>query len=344
MFEVGCFDHRTTLAPPGPTGIRFVTGTASRIPMSQKQFRIRFNELGLALFCAVLMLASGFVTARLLRPPQTAALPAPPASTASDPAPKPPHAIPAWGELIISDINLAQPDEYIGYTLDSNNSEPHWTFTGQNRAEVSLVMQTCGLSSKLAARAVSDALSETNNGATIVHPDMSLLTSMSSDTRARLYASLAKMPGNPNMTYPYCFPRQTFTQSFGDGSRDTHALALLRSLLYPRGDGVCFSDIEFLMSRTPIQKERMEILRSLSRQSAVLVRIRIWPDTDINQLLAYWNGGVPAEELRPLLESITRVPDGGSISLLYLLPKFARDRLYTFPLPPQPGDAIMDCH
>jgi hypothetical protein len=36
--------------------------------------------------------------------------------------------------------------------------------------------------------------------------------------------------------------------------------------------------------------------------------------------------------------------DGGSVSLVYLLPQFARNRLYTYPLPSQPGDPVMDCH
>jgi hypothetical protein len=38
------------------------------------------------------------------------------------------------------------------------------------------------------------------------------------------------------------------------------------------------------------------------------------------------------------------LPDGGSISLLYLLPLFARERLYTFPNTPLPGQAGVDCH
>jgi hypothetical protein len=38
------------------------------------------------------------------------------------------------------------------------------------------------------------------------------------------------------------------------------------------------------------------------------------------------------------------LPEGGNLSLFYLLPQFARDRLYTFPLPPQPGDPYMDCN
>jgi hypothetical protein len=44
------------------------------------------------------------------------------------------------------------------------------------------------------------------------------------------------------------------------------------------------------------------------------------------------------------VESTARLPDGATISLLYFLPKFARERLYTFPIPSQSGDPVMDCH
>lgn len=307
--------------------------------------RIRFSALGLSLFSAALILVSGFVTAHLLQPGQSAAL-SPIATTNStiQPDPKPPGGMPAWGELITHDINLAQPDEYLGYTLDFANHPPQWTFTGLTRDEAKHMMLTSGLPPALAARAVSDSLSETSGGTTIVHPDKTLLTSLSSGVRAKLYGNLAKLPGNPSMVYPFCFPRKSFDQWFGVGTNDTRAMALVRSLLYPRGDGLCFSDLEFVMSQTPSEKERMEILRLLCRQSAVLARVRIRPDTDINKLLAYWNRGGSLDHLRPLIESVSRLPDGGTVSLLYFLPKFARERLYTFPMPPQPGDPVMDCH
>jgi hypothetical protein len=44
------------------------------------------------------------------------------------------------------------------------------------------------------------------------------------------------------------------------------------------------------------------------------------------------------------LEALKKLPDGGTVSLVHLLPPFARSRLYTFPLPKQPGDPIMDCN
>jgi hypothetical protein len=63
-------------------------------------------------------------------------------------------------------------------------------------------------------------------------------------------------------------------------------------------------------------------------------------------LLGYWNlpPNCQGTEVRPLLEALKALPEGGNLSLLYLLPQFARDRLYTYPLPSRSGDAYPDCH
>jgi hypothetical protein len=73
--------------------------------------------------------------------------------------------------------------------------------------------------------------------------------------------------------------------------------------------------------------------------------VRIRPDTDIEKLLGYWAwpGGIRVKDVQPLLESQKDVPDG-RVGLVYLLPQFARQRLYTFPMPSRPGDPAMDCH
>ncbi|HEX7652893.1 MAG TPA: hypothetical protein VF607_05270, partial [Verrucomicrobiae bacterium] len=60
----------------------------------------------------------------------------------------------------------------------------------------------------------------------------------------------------------------------------------------------------------------------------------------------YWSNvpNVRFMDIRPMMDSLKQLPEGGSISLVYLLPKFARERLYTYPLPSQAGDPTMDCH
>jgi hypothetical protein len=86
--------------------------------------------------------------------------------------------------------------------------------------------------------------------------------------------------------------------------------------------------------------------KALSRQHAVFAGLAIKPDTDIDKLAGYWSNipNVRFVDIRPLLEALKALPEGGNLSLFYLLPKFARDRLYTYPLPSHPGDPVQDCH
>jgi hypothetical protein len=44
------------------------------------------------------------------------------------------------------------------------------------------------------------------------------------------------------------------------------------------------------------------------------------------------------------VESISHTAEGGTLSLVYFLPAFARERLFTFPLPPKESETVKDCH
>jgi hypothetical protein len=45
-----------------------------------------------------------------------------------------------------------------------------------------------------------------------------------------------------------------------------------------------------------------------------------------------------------MLEALKGLPKGGICPVLYVLPPFARQRLYTFPLPPAAGEPEPNCH
>jgi hypothetical protein len=76
------------------------------------------------------------------------------------------------------------------------------------------------------------------------------------------------------------------------------------------------------------------------------LRLRVGPDTDIDKMLGYWTAeGVHPKDLRPLLEALERLPEGGSLNIAYVLPPFARTRLYTFPEPTSdPRSPVLNCH
>ena len=250
-----------------------------------------------------------------------------------------------WGELSIRNIQLERPEEYVAYEANSNQP-PSWTFVGMTPDQSRQLMTDCGLTADQIGMAFKPGAFSVQGQNTVVLPENDLMLSLSPSVRAKFYRELGRHPENHYMQYPFCFPDQSFETMAADSKLDETALDTIRKLLYPRGNAQCFSDFEYIMRQLPDDSARVHLVQSLSRQNAVLAGLHIGPDSDIDKLVGYWGSApnVHIKDIRPLLESLKRNPSGGNISLIYLLPEFARERLYTFPMPSKPGDPRMDCH
>ena len=312
---------------------------------------IQLNLIGLVVFSVALVAAAALVTYGLLKRPASTGIGGVASqadfethfdntldvSKAQD--------NPAWGQLIAHDFDLEQPDEYVAYETSTNRAET-WTFEGMTPDEVRARMQSSGLTAEQIADAMQPSRVAFENSSTVVTPDDDLVFSLSPEARAKLYTVLAHSSANEFMHFPFCFGANFFDSWFGDGKLDGESFSLLKKLAYVRGETVCFSDLASLLHRVPDEKNRLRLVKALSCQSALTLGIRIWPDTDVDKLTGYWTwpGGARLLNIRPLLESMKRLPNGGYASILYFLPPFARERLYTYPLPSQLGDPAMDCH
>jgi hypothetical protein len=252
--------------------------------------------------------------------------------------------VPPWGQLSMRDIDLEQPEEYVAYEISTNRVET-WTFADMNPDVVRSVMQSSGLAADQIEKALSAPAMIYTNSSTVVTPDNALVFSLSPEARAKLYAVLAHFSVNEFMQYPFCFSGNTFATRVDKSKISTATLAMIQKMLYRRGDAQCFSDLVTLLHFIPEQAERLQTVKALSHQSAVLMGIRVWPDSDIDKIVNYWGAnGVHYVDVRPLLESFKRNPNGGAASIIFFLPPFARQRLYTYPQPNQPGDPALDCH
>ena len=250
-----------------------------------------------------------------------------------------------WGTLLTRDIELERPAEYLTDEVASPQAEV-WKFSGQTAAAVKAVFAKNGLSDAQVAEAfAAGTYSETHSG-TELRPSEKFLLSLTPEQRLQLFTALAGSGVNLYIDFPYIFPGADFEGVCTDPQLNPEDVALMKKLVYLNGAARQLSDYAFLMTKVPTLERRTKLTQAMSRQSAVLARLAVKPDTDVEKIASYW-GNVPNvrfTDVRPLFESIKQLPEGGSLSLLYLLPKFARERLYTFPLPAQAGDAVMDCH
>ena len=300
---------------------------------------LHVNLLGAIVFSLSLVIAAAMVTYAVSKHGNPRLV----AGMEVDPTGGPaPAQIPPWGELVVRDIKIKPPEEYLAFELQ-HITPPVWNFDGTSVDHVRQVMLSSGLSQEQVSGALASA--KVSSGTVTVSPNDDLVQSLLPETRAKLYHELARSAGNEHMRFPFCYAKNEFAETFAVEKISPAVTAMVKKLLYPRGDLQCFSDYELVLKQVQDKNEQMRLLSVLSSQSAVMAGVRIRSDTDIDKLLGYWAwpGGIRIKDVQPLLESLKSVPDG-RVGLVYLLPQFARQRLYTFPMPSRPGDPAMDCH
>ena len=303
----------------------------------------RFNLPGLIFFSLCLVIGTALATGKFFnrpaRPVSFAEIPTPDQQDKSTYTRQGP-----WGELLVRNIKLERPTEYITSELSAPQEE-RWFFEGMTVAQVKALFAANGISTATADQALAGdrvVVQETN---ILFLPDDRFILSMDPDTRRKLYAALYGRNVNFYLDYPYIFSKENLESIYTDARMHPDDVAVLKKLVYRNGEAMHLSDYAVLMGQIPTPERRILVSRALSRQSAALAGICVRPDTDIDKIASYWGHApnVHFTDIRPLLESLKSLPRGGSIGLIYFLPPFARDRLYTYPMP-APDDPVMDCH
>lgn len=252
-----------------------------------------------------------------------------------------------WGDLQTWDIRIEQPIEYVGFEKTSSEG-PIWNFGTLLPAAVERLLLDSGLTANQSLQLLKCQV-QGANGLALYKPDREFLLSLSPEVRSKLYLTLAQHAANRFYVTPYLIPGGNVAALFGKPHDSNVAtIETMKKLLYTRNGYTYFSDPEVVLKGLASAEERLEYLQSLTSQSAVMMQLLLRPDSDIEKPLNYWSLSMPGvlmKDLRPLLEAQQRLPDGGDVSILYLLPPLAREKLFSSPLPPSAGDdKLPDCH
>lgn len=248
-----------------------------------------------------------------------------------------------WGDLRVTRI-VTEPLEAAAAALVP--SEPtRWVLPQQSPVGVERLLVEAGMNAGLVAKIAPTITWDATLGASIVKPDAATVMAIPAKVRSDFYATLARYPVNEYQTKPFRFRQSQVDQWFEASRLSDSTVSILRTLAYTRGDTVLIADVPAACEQIadPVEKARM--LKVLSRTSTLMVDLMIKPDSDIDALTDYWGFGKRLRDVRPLLESLTRVPGGISMDIVHLLPRFARKRLYAYPA--RDGrtlDLPYDCH
>jgi hypothetical protein len=305
----------------------------------------RFNLFGLIVFSLALVTGTALVTGKLFnRSPKIESHPDADIPAAADEDKNYYTRKGPWGELLLRNIKLERPRELIAMEA-ANPPAEKWVFKNATPAAVQALLAASGFTPEQAAQAVAKDHVSQEGADTVLTPDDEFILSLSAETREKFFTAMYGRAVNKLIDYPYIFPGVSVETIYADTRLDPSDVAVFKKMTYRAGSTIQFSDYETLIRLIPTVPRRIAMARTLSRQSAVLARLCVRPDSDIDKIAGYWGhmDNVHFNDIRPLLESLRELPQGGTISIMYLLPPFARERLYTYPIP-KPGDPLMDCH
>lgn len=249
--------------------------------------------------------------------------------------------VPPWGQIEYVPIALDRPEDYFTNEFETT-VKPAWIFRNHTEQQVNALLASLNLSAGALAHLTNRAHWEVLPRAIVISPPPEAVTSLSADTRRQLYDLLAHNPANWAQATPFRFRADGLDDWFADCGLSKSKIELVRKLTYVDQGNLCFADAAtFAQLSTP--DETKCLIKGLWRVSTFVMKLRVDPRTDVDQIMKYWDKFGSARAYKPLVESVSRVPEGSSINISYFLPPFARLRLYTYPDPRDPHIAQQDC-
>jgi len=249
-----------------------------------------------------------------------------------------------WGELSYNRIVIEPPESLIRAAYSAPR-QAVWVFKGCTEDAFAALMGSAGLTPEQ-RRFIDDAANrEVLSGNLILRPPPAFIEGLTPESRAIIYTALSEFPENPDQHDPYRFRADAADEWFRHSDLPDSTIALVKKLLYRRGNSLVFSDQGLVLGRIPSLQERVRLIKTLARKSTLMVKLRIRASSDIEALDAYWGRGQRTKDIQPLLQSLVRDGTGSTIDIIHLLPRLPRSLLYTYPAITEPGStSYLDCH
>ena len=210
-----------------------------------------------------------------------------------------------WGNLEYARISLEPPDQFV--PTEANFFGPtRWFFEGYTPATLAEFFNQCGLPpAQLAELTNSSAWSERADGV-LVLPGDNLVLALDEPARKKIYSALARSRENTLHLWPFKSRSASLDTWFGDAGLSDETLALLKKLVYRRGEYLCFSDISLVYPRISSDDERGRLIKRLARTRTLLMKLQVNPDSNVDALADYWAKGRRNKDIAALLDTLVR--------------------------------------
>ena len=246
------------------------------------------------------------------------------------------------GRIEAVQIPLASPDGVFP-DRDKRLEAPKWFFENVSESSLTRFLNSCDLRPSEQRMFLDKRSWKIKPEGIEITPSEKLIWSLKPDSREQIYSVLAKSRANFPQCFPFRFPLGGLDRQFKQSELSVADIEKIRRLTYTNSGYLCFTDLEPL-KRVLKPTEFNELIETLYQVPTYMLRLNVTPDSDVDALVNYWGKGGREKLIAPLINSLAKVPGGTTLNVSFLLPTFARLRLYTYPYTwKDPSASRQDC-
>jgi len=251
-----------------------------------------------------------------------------------------------WGQMKCAYVYLEAPASLIEeFPLPS--PIPRWTFPASSLPGLPAFFAKAGLSESLVATLLTPKHLVKEGALVHLLPPLAELEGMTAETRALIYAELAKYPENEYHADPVLIIGTTIDEWYKGSKLRPEIVSKIKQLSYMRGEAVAFSDIPVLLNYAQSDSEARAIFKACTRTRNLMIRLKLDKNANAEEILKYWSfgTGIRRKDLEPLIRSVIELDGVDDLGIVHILPALPRKLLYTYPGLDMAKHGIMpDCH
>jgi hypothetical protein len=234
-----------------------------------------------------------------------------------------------WGDVAYLPITIAAPRRLLR-VQGVEDEKLEWYFPGLTREDLLGAFTQLGMSGKAYAAFTSPAVLSSHPQGVKLTPDCDAVGQLEPAARLGIYQIMARYPENNPLKWDF---RDSYLDLFGKFGVSRGTKEKLEDLSAKYGKFRITYAMSCVLKSIDSEDEKVGLMKALSQQPSMLVRLKIHPNSDVQALGGYWGRGLWSTDVEAILESLRMRPDGGSINILELLPPLPASLLHSYPVP-----------
>ena len=238
-----------------------------------------------------------------------------------------------WGNLTSLPITIAAPTELLAVKKTEENPV-RWFFNSFTPAKLNDLLNSLNLPDSLRSRLMApDKLEVSPNGLTL-SPERDTVFALPPQAIEAIYRILAGAEENKYLKE--ILPAAKFEALAKADGISSRTMSLLTQVSVKYGKNYFCFCLPYVLASIPAYEEKRLLMKEISRQETMLLKLWIAPDSDYHALANYWSRACWSTDVEAILESLAKSPGGGVLDIIELLPPLPTAQLYTFPIPQNP--------